>query len=317
MSAPSGFGKDIPWQRGSKKQEAAPEQPPASPPPTTASVPPPAPDNIGEGGGIDMRIVFGVSCAVIVLAVSLLLLYSSTAPTQEASAQTPAVPAATAPVPVSTPIPTATSGVKFIEMVDQLLIEKQYEAAARMAEKALQTAQLSMQLSSPERTALQERAFTARLHALVAQERAYLDVPVQQQQVNRYKFLKEQARAAGIPFLSSLEVAQLAKANGHWRLAKLAYEEAFTQGAFSLADELVMRQYEEVLFRQGWWQAQGTGSTKEEGLQLLATRYAFDKAHGRAKDHAWAELMKYCGTDETTWPKPAETPLLVILNGGS
>jgi hypothetical protein len=259
-----------------------------------------------NGGGADrpqkppvLLLILGGGAVLFIVLVGMLIWQGSSSTAPDA-----------VQAPVRTPIPTAGAKLTAIEMADQLIANKQYEAAAYMAEKALKTTR-----SEQERTALQERALTAHLHALLTQEPDYLTIPVQHQQVKQYLYLKRQAQAAGITFLSSLEVGQLAKANSHWRLAKFAYEEAYKEGAWSQANTLIMRQYEEVLFRQGWWQAtHGTDAVKDEGLRLLALRYAFDKAHGKAKDHAWAELRKHCGPDERTWPEPIDTPLLAHSN---
>jgi hypothetical protein len=291
-------GTSKPGSNGSGKDRSQnPPQPPVSP--------------VLLAGSVGSIIVLS-----IVLVVS--LLFSGGSPQAAPDAvQAPTVHAPTVPPPVSTLVPTATAGETAIALVDQLIAERQYATAAYMAEKALKPTRSD--LSERERAALQERALTAKLYALAEQDPAYLDVPVQQQQVKQYLYLKEKARAAGIPFLSPLEVAQLAKDNSHWRWAKFAYEEAYKEGAWSQADDLIMRQYEEVIYRQGWWLAQASGASgcsKDEGPRLLALRYAFDKAHGRAKDHAWVALRHHCGTDETKWPLPAETPLLPAAQKG-
>jgi hypothetical protein len=224
---------------------------------------------------------------------------------------------ASAPMPSPTPHPVTPTprpcavGETYLTTLRILEQGKQWAAAAKTAEDALQHDRVQTDAAcAPQRALFTEKALTFHVYALAAHEPSYLNVPVQLQQVKRYQYLKHQARAAGIRFLSSLAVAQRAKENGHWRLARVAYEDAFQEGAFSQADTLLMRQYEEVLFRGGWWLAQASGAAKAEGLRLLATRYALDTAKGEAKGHAWAELRKHCGPDERTWPEPIATPLL-------
>ncbi len=72
-----------------------------------------------------------------------------------------------------------------------------------------------------------------------------------------------------------------------------------------------------MLYRLGWWYAQGADTLKAEGLQLLAASYALEQAQGITHGVAWAELVKYKGTDETMWPDPVATPLLATGNGGT
>jgi hypothetical protein len=319
MSIPSGFGKDIPWERGSKNQEAASEQPPAPPPPTTASVPPSSRDSILEGGGIDLRIVFGVSFAVIVLAVSLLLFYSSIARTR-ASDQTPAgasmpTPAQAAQQPQpETPTPSCVSGAAYLDTIGLLEQAGRREAAANTAEAALKRRGLCKEDSA----ALAEKAISNGLHALFAQKVAGLNVAAQQQVVRRYDNLKQQAAAAGVPFpMSQLEVAQQARAHGHFLLAKTVFERAYVAGEFTKADQTPLLQYIETLQRLGWWWSRGTGETKEAGLRLLVTSHTLDVENNTAPGLAWAELRNHCDVAAGNCPPPAETPLIDTPHGGS
>ncbi len=144
-----------------------------------------------------------------------------------------------------------------------------------------------------------------------------LNVTAQQQVIARYTYLKQQAQDNHIPFPSTLAVATQAKAAGKLLLSKLLFEEAFRAGEYSLADHDTLRLYSDVLYRLGWYYAQGPDALKAEGLQYLSASQALSKEVGITHGPAWIELVKYRGTDERNWPQPAPTPLLALSDGGT
>jgi hypothetical protein len=254
--------------------------------------------------------------AILFIVVVGVLIWRGSSSAAPVAVHAPAVQATTAPAPVSTPIPTAPTGATYtaIEMVDQLISERQYNAAALMAEKALKTVQLSS-----ERTALQERVFSAKLHALVAAPVSVLNVSAQQQVVNHYGHLQQEAADAGVSFPTHLAGAKLAIAQDaeKYLLSKTLLERAYGAGEFTKADQETLRLYRTVLYRMGWlYAAQGSDARKAEGLQVLAASCALEQEQGIT--HGWAclELIKYKGADKRNWPAPIKTPLLTDTNEG-
>jgi hypothetical protein len=234
---------------------------------------------------------------------------SSVSPPTGAAAASTTTPTAQA----ATPTPSCNPATNYLEMLRVLEKRKQWGAVTEMVAEALET----KQLCSHVRTELHERALAAKLHLLLSQPVSPLNVTVQQQVVTRYRYLQQQAADMALPFPTNLEGAKRAKAAEKFLLSKTLFEEAYVAGEYTKADHDMLKLYTDVLYRLGWWEAQGSDALKKDGLRLLAASYALEQEQGITHGLAWAELRKHCGTDETKWPQPAPTPLLDTPTGGS
>jgi hypothetical protein len=141
-------------------------------------------------------------------------------------------------------------------------------------------------------------------------------VTAQQQVITRYNYLKQQAQDNNIPFPTNLEGAKRAKAAEKFLLSKMLFEEAYVAGEFTKADQDTLRLVTDLFYRIGWWEAQATGTVKQEGVRYLVASHALSVERGIAKGQAWAELQKYCNPEKRTCPEPIDTPLLGQTNEG-
>jgi hypothetical protein len=220
-------------------------------------------------------------------------------------------PTSTPTPPTSTPTATAHDCKPATTYLDAINIQEQHgqwEAAAGSADLAL----ADPNLCTSERDVLTAKAVADHLEGLLTQPFYPKDMIAQKNVVDRYHALKRRAEQAGVPFLSPIQVAQRAYSVGQFRLAKTALEDAYMSGSFTLSDQGLIQQYAATLYNLGHWSVQSeSGALKAEGLQLLVASYHIDDQFKVGSGEARRALQELLGMDESSWPVPAPTPLLI------
>jgi hypothetical protein len=253
-----------------------------------------------------MPVLGGGAVLALIIALSFLALHSID---RSAGQVTPSPVAPSVVMLPATSLPTCSSAAIYLDAI--LLHERhgRWEHAASTAELALRTPNLCLE----DKEALAGKAIAAGLEVLFATRLPpYVDIAAHQQLVDRYHSLKRQAAASGIPFPTTIQIATRAYSVGQFLLAKTAFEEAFLAGEFTAADQALVQQYTATLFNLGQHWVNAGSSAKDKGFSLLVASHRIDVAYQVGSGAAWGELRRQLGEDETKWPKPAATPLLVI-----
>lgn len=183
----------------------------------------------------------------------------------------------------------------------------QWQAAADNAEVALTSAGLCAE----DRVTLEQKAINDGLEALFTERFDPRDISAQQTQVDRYHELSSRSADYGVNFPSNVQVAGRAYGIGQFLLAKDAWETAFTSCEVDIQDRQQIRDYVATLFNLGyWWATQGTGDTRDEGLQLLQTSHLIDVRFQIGSGEAWGALRQILGSNERVWPQESPNPIL-------
>ena len=101
------------------------------------------------------------------------------------------------------------------------------------------------------------------------------------------------SETAGIPFPTRLQIATRAYGVGQFVLAKTAFEEAWSAGEFTGADQTFLQQYYASVYNLGLhWAEEGSGTTQQDGFQLLVAADLIDSYYHVGARTAWGALHR-------------------------
>jgi hypothetical protein len=264
--------------------------------------------------GLLMRMGLGV--ALVVLAGASVVGYGLGWGKPAHKAITPTVVATSVAVSIPTRRPTVAPTVSSCRSAAnyQDIIDRQSQAADWQAAAATANTALGLpNLCQADKAGLTQQAVVAGLKVLYSEKFNPLDVAAQQQEVDRYLALKAQAHQAGVDFPTALQVSQDAYQIGQFLLAKVAVEEAFRMQAYKPEVQRdITRTYVSILFNLGSWYttAQLGSDVYNRGMTLLAASHQLAVMYRTGQGEAGGKLRQLTGSDERSWPQPAETPLL-------
>src|SRR5262249_33650324 len=136
---------------------------------------------------------------------------------------------------------------KYLDAISIQEQQGQWAAAASSADLAL----AEPNLCASARVAFTAKAVANSLEALLTQPFYPQDMIAQKEVVDRYYTLKRRAEQAGVPILSTIQVAQRAYSVGQFRLTQVALEDAYLSGSFKLSDRALLQQYTATLYNLG------------------------------------------------------------------
>ena len=187
---------------------------------------------------------------------------------------------------------------QFLPQIVALELKGQYDLAASAAQAALATPQLCTAAHAP----LTEHFVNGSLDAIFATPADPRDWITQTQLTDREETVRQIAQQASVAFPSDVQVAQRAAAVSQFDLAQHAWAAAFQDGEVSSTDRDSVRQYVDALTTEGFWAAQGSGTTRETGLSMLMTAYTLQNQLQVGSGEPYAYLVRFLGDDQTTWP---------------
>ncbi len=221
-----------------------------------------------------------------------------------------------APSPATVELSTPESGCRAAR--DILALIGDYERAAKwqQAADAAVIALDSADLCPGHRSALAAKAVHAGVEALFATSAA-TDPATQRQQVDRYVTLHRLAERYVVTFpLSNRQAAERAR-QGSWFLLSLrAWDDGLASGEISSGDLTFVRSYYSNLYDLGYWWTQPGATTRDEGMQLLATANAIDQRYMLGDGQGLGRLRQLLGEDGVARIAPLPCPLLPVSAPG-
>jgi hypothetical protein len=256
-----------------------------------------------------MTIALSLGGALVAIVLAVALWPKGSPPT--AAQPTPQIAAVvkTATAIPASPTPVCPPIAPYIAVITAYEQSGRWGEAATSAEGALSVAGLC----DIDRKTLTHYAVSSGLKELSTQAFTPRDTAGQQRMVDRYLALKQRAHDAGVSIDTPLQVAATAFASSQFGLARVAIEEAITDGSFKPeTDRDITKLYISTLYGLGKWYTTADKSDPlyTEGLRWLVASDKVAVKYQTGQSEAAMLLSQLGYPDKATWPQPATTPLL-------
>jgi hypothetical protein len=228
-------------------------------------------------------------------------------PIRETVVVTVVPPTAVLPSPTATP--DCVSGQAQLALIEAMEKKSNWKQAAATAEAALDLPTLC----EADRRALTQKAVADGLNVLYYTAVDGQDRTGQQHAVDTYLALKQRARDAHVDFPSPLQVATQALLISQFRLAIAAVEIAYAQHDFDPSIHRdISHLYVSALYSIGLYYSKAPQGSDLyiEGLGYLSASHRLAVQYQTGQGEAATLLSLLIGSNEATWPKPYQSPLL-------
>ncbi len=256
-----------------------------------------------------VTIMLPLGGALVAIVLAFVLWPKEQPPTAAQPTQQIAAGVTTATAIPATPTPVCPPITPYIAVITAYEQAGRWGEAATSAEGALSVAGLC----DVDRKTLTRYAVSGGLKELYTHVFKPRDTAGQQRMVDRYLSLKQRAQDAGIPIDTPLQVAATAFASSQFQLARVAIEEAVTDGSFKPeTDRDITKLYVSTLYGIGKWYTTADKSDLlyTEGLGWLVASDKVAVKYQTGQSEAAMLLSQLGYPDKATWPQPATSPLL-------
>jgi hypothetical protein len=279
----------------SRRTELIPE-----PQPATQGAPP----QVKRLSATTLGLVVGGS---LIALVATIVLWPRETPAAPVTTVLPSPPLVATVIP-ATPTPSCASADPYLRSITAHEQAGRWKEATDAAEGALAISELC----DADRRSLTHYAVSDGLKDLSTQVFEPLDREGQQRMVDRYLALKQRAQDANVPIDTPLQVAATAYGSSQFQLARVAIEEALTDGSFHPEiDRDITKMYISTMFGLGKWYTTAELGTPlyTEGLRWLSASGHLAEQYKTGQGDAAMLLTQLGYRDISKWPAHAATPL--------